>query len=130
MNAIDAVAGRDPYGAGEVAVYKNLRNGRWSITAVKGDDNRGLLLGHADEVRLTGARMVVKESRRAAIAAGGHREVCAWIIGKLGEPIIGDRLRRVTFHPSERATFFLPDTGQEIHTAGAVAFDLQGNAWI
>jgi len=75
--SIDPVKGRDPYGAGEVCVYKNLKNGRWSITEVKGDDNRGLLLGHANEVTLTGARMVVKESRRAAIAAGGHREVCA-----------------------------------------------------
>ncbi len=73
--SIDAVAGRDLYGASEVAVYRNLKNGRWSITAIKGDNNRGLLLGHATEVTLIGARMVVKESRRAAIAAGGHREV-------------------------------------------------------
>ncbi len=130
MNTIDPVKVRDPYAAGEVCVYKNLNNGRWSITAVKGDDNRGLLLGHADEVGLVSARMVVKESRRQAIAAGGHREVCAWIVGKLGDLHMPERLRRVTFRPREQATFFLADTGEEIGVAGAVTFDAYGNAWI
>jgi hypothetical protein len=41
-----------------------------------------------------------------------------------------DRLRRVTFRPRERATFFFADTGEDIHTADAVAFDRHGNAWI
>jgi hypothetical protein len=64
--------------AGEVAVYRNLKpgSGVWSNAAVKGSDNRGLLLAHADEVALVGCRMVVKKSRRQAIVAGGHREVC------------------------------------------------------
>jgi len=100
-----------------VCVYKNLRNGKWSITAVKGGDNGGLLLGHADEVQLTGVRFVVNESRQQAIAAGGHREVCAWVIGKLGDPVMPERLRRVTFRPREQATFFLADTGEEIRGA-------------
>jgi hypothetical protein len=126
---IDAVNGRDPHAAGEVAVYKNLRNGRWSIAAVKGDDNRGLLLGYADEVKLVGARMVVKQSRRQAIAAGGHREVCAWIIGKLADPHMPGPRRRVTFRPRERAHFFTPDDGQDVHTADAVTFEADGNAY-
>jgi hypothetical protein len=128
--SIDPVAGRDPLGAGEVAVYKNLKNGRWSITAVKGDDNRGLLLAHADELKLAGARMVVKQSRRAAIAAGGHREVCAWIIGKIGDPVMADSVRRVTFCPRERAYFFTPDDGRDVHFADAVVFERDGNAYI
>jgi hypothetical protein len=126
MNGIDAVAGRDPHAAGEVCVYKNLRNGRWSITAVKGDDNRGLLLAHADELKLTGARMVVKQSRRAAIAAGGHREVCAWIIGKLGDPVMAGPLRRVTFRPHEHAEFFVAETSEAVATAPIVAFTAAG----
>jgi hypothetical protein len=99
------------------------------VTAVKGADNRGELLAYADEVNLVGCRMVVKESRRQAIAAGGHREVCAWIIGKIGDPHMG-QLRRVTFRPRERATVFLADTGEEVRAADAVAFDSHGNAWI
>lgn len=129
MNAIEPVKGRDPYGAGEVCVYKNLNNGRWSITAVKGSDNRGELLAYADEVKLTGARMVVKESRRQAIAVGGHREVCAWIIGKIGDPVIAGDGQRVTFRPRERATFFLADSGEEIRVADAVAFHTDGCAY-
>lgn len=86
-------------------------------------------MGHADEVKLVGARMVVKESRRKVIAAGGHREVCAWIIGKLGDPHMPSQ-RRVTFRPRERATFFVPETGEDIHTADTVTFDTDGHAWI
>jgi hypothetical protein len=129
MMAIDAVKGRDPWAAGEVCVYKNLLNGRWSITAVKGSDNRGELLGYADEVSLVGARMVVKESRRQAIASGKHREVCAWIIGKLGDPA-GIAFQRVTFRPHQRPLFFLAETGEDITTADAVRFDRNAQAWI
>ena len=129
MTTIDAVKGRDPYAAGEVCVYKNLNNGRWSITAVKGNDNRGELLGYADEVGLVGARAVVKESRRRAIAAGGHREVCAWFIGKLAEPHLTTP-RRVTFRPHTRPLFFNAETGEDITTADAVRFDRNAQAWI
>ena len=126
---IDAIKGRDPYAAGEVAVYKNLLNGRWSITAVKGSDNRGELLGYADEVGLVSARMVVKESRRQAIASGKHREVCAWVIGKLGDPHL-TAPRRVTFRPHTRPLFFDVASGEDITTADAVRFDRHAQAWI
>lgn len=129
MNAIEPVKGRDPWAAGEVCVHKNLNNGRWSITAVQGHDNRGLLLAYADEVQLTGARMVIKESRRQVIARGGYREVCAWVIGKLADPHMTDP-RRVTFHPTERPLFFAAETGEDITAADAVSFDRHGNAWI
>jgi hypothetical protein len=56
--------------------------------------------------------------------------VCAWIIGKLGDPVMPDRLRRVTFRPRECATFFLAETGEEIHSADIVAFDADGCAYI
>jgi hypothetical protein len=59
--SVDPVAGRDLQAAGEVAVYKNLKNGRWSIAGVKGDDNRGLLLAHADELKLTREGLSVGE---------------------------------------------------------------------
>lgn len=128
-NTIDAVKGRDPWAAGEVCVYKNLLNGRWSITAVKGSDNRGLLLGYADEIGLVGARMVVKESCRQAIAAGAFREVCAWVIGKLADPHLSDP-RRVTFRPHDRALFFDVATGEDITAADAVLFDSHSQMWI
>ena len=129
MNTIDAVAGRDPFACGEVAVYKNLLNGRWSVAEIKGNDNRGLLLGYADEVGLVSARMVVKESRRLAIASGKHREVCAWVVGKLADPHLTTP-RRVTFRPHSRPLFFAVDTGEDITTADAVRFDRNAQMWI
>ena len=126
---IDAVKGRDPYAAGEVCIYKNLNNRRWSITAVKGNDNRGQLLGYADEIGLVSARMVVKQSRREVIAAGGHREVVAWVVGKLADPHLTDA-RRVTFRPRERALFFDVASGEDITTADAVRFDRNAQMWI
>ena len=129
MTTIDAVKGRDPYAVGEVCVYKNLLNRRWSITAVKGSDNRGELLGYADEVGLVDARMVVKESRLEVIAAGGHREVCAWVIGKLADPYLTDP-QRVTFRPHSRPLFFDVASGEDITRADAVRFDRRAQMWM
>jgi hypothetical protein len=84
---ITPVKDRDPAGAGEVCVYWNIPRKCWSITAVKGNDNRGLLLAYADELTLVGCRMVVQESRRQAIIKG-DREVCAWVIGKLADDVV------------------------------------------
>jgi hypothetical protein len=114
----------------EVCVYKNLNRGGWSITAVKGADNRGLLLAYADELALVGARAVVKESRRQVIAAGGHREVCAWFVGKIDAQAAGEApSTRVTFRPREHAAFFRTDTGDEVWTADTVWFRDNGTAW-
>lgn len=115
----------------EVCVYKNLNKGGWSITSVKGNDNKGLLLAHATEVMLVGARAVVKESRRQAIQAGGYREVCAWFVGKITDvPHMVRSDRRVTFRPHQRPAFFIPDTGVDVWTADGVWFSASGQAWI
>jgi hypothetical protein len=119
----------------EVCTYRNLQHGKptWSLAAVKGADNRGLVLGHADSYALTGARTMVKESRRAVIANGGHREVCAWFVG-VPSPHLPlpprAQLRKVTFRPHERSTFFTPDDGAELHAADVVYFTPDGQAWI
>jgi hypothetical protein len=39
-------------------------------------------------------------------------------------------LRRVTFRPRERATFFLADTDEEVRAIYAIAFTSDGRAWI
>lgn len=118
----------------EVCVYKNLTNGRWSITAVKGNDNRGQLLAYADQAMLVGARAVVKESRRLHIASGGHREVCAWFVGKLVDlPAVVGTAHRVTFRPRVGSSFVLVDdtpTGTPMWDADCILFDRGGNAYI
>ncbi len=39
-------------------------------------------------------------------------------------------LRRLTYRPHERASFFLAETGEEIHSADFVAFEADGCAYI
>jgi len=115
----------------EVLVYKNLRNGLWSIAAIAGNDNRGKLLEHRAELALVNARFVVKESRQKAIAAGGHREVHAWVIGTIAEPVAShaDAIR-VTYRPKQRAQFFRCDTGAAVHAASRVSFHNDGTCTI
>jgi len=36
----------------------------------------------------------------------------------------------VTFHPRERGRFYTPDDGHDIHTADAVRFTDDGQAWL
>ena len=55
--------------------------------------------------------------------------MCAWIIGKLGDPA-GIAGQRVTFRPHRRPLFFLAETGEDITTADAVRFDRNAQAWI
>lgn len=123
----------------EVCVYKNLKNGMWSVTSVKGNGNRGPLLFHAHELVLTECRAVVKESRRKVIESGGHREVCAWFVGELvldesglSREEFSDSRRpaRVTFRPRERGEFFRTDTGDPVLEADAIFFDAAGAAWL
>lgn len=116
----------------EFCVYKNLNRGGWSITTVRGSDNKGLLVAHASELLMFGARAVVKESRRQAIENGGYREVCAWFVGKV-QPTDGhdvNRFARVTFRPREHDQFFRDDTGENVYGVDQLFFDGAGNAWI
>lgn len=112
----------------EVCVYRNLRNGLWSIAEVKGNDNRGKLIGHAPEVALINARFVVKESRRAAIAAGAPREVCAYVIGRLSDAPVFNATE-VTFKPHSREDFFVVATGESVTRAAAVEFKADKKAY-
>lgn len=116
----------------EVCVYKNLRNGLWSVCAVKGADGKGLLVAYADQLYMVGAHAVVKESRRRAIADGAHREVCAWFVGKLAElPAVVRVDMRVTFRPRQCPAFFIADgSDTEVWDANGVYFDRGGNAYL
>lgn len=114
----------------EVCVYKNLKTGGWSVTAVKGNGNRGPLLFHTRELVLVGCRAVVKESRRKVIESGGWREVCAWFVGRIADDVSPMPVARVTFRPRERGMFFRTDTGDDVLAADAIWFTPDGDAWL
>ena len=112
--------GRDPYAAAQVAVYKNLRRGAWSIRAVDGI-HKGSVVAHARHVGLIHATMHVSVKAQQRIAAGAAREVHAWIIGTLAGVALTDP-QRLTYRPHERPEFYLESTGAPIWRAEAVLF--------
>jgi hypothetical protein len=112
----------------EVLVYKNLRNGMWSVAQVVGNDGRGKLIEHRAALTLINARFVVKESRRKVIASGGHREVHAWIIGTIADDVTLNNAVGITYRPRERAQFFRRDNGATVTSAAVVQFNCDGTA--
>ena len=117
---IQPAAGRDPFAARRVAVYKNLHKGAWSIRGLDGPD-KGKVVAHATAVTLTDCHMHVGAAARRRIANGAAREVHAWIVGTLA-PVELQRPQRISYRPHQRAEFFIVDTGQPIWTAAAVVF--------
>ena len=117
---IQPIAGRDPFAARRVAVYKNLHKGAWSIRGLDGP-HKGKVVGHATAVSLTDCAMHVGAAARRRIANGAAREVHAWIVGTLA-PVELQRPQRISYRPYQRAEFFIVDTGQPIWTAAAVVF--------
>lgn len=127
----------DPFSV-KVSVYKNLRTDGWSIKTAErvGDVAVGKVIGHADELVLTGCEFVTKRAAIERMVAGdgprGHkRNVFAWITGSLsagGVAVTG--WQRVVFHPFERADFFDAETGETVTYADVVWFDCDGKCWV
>ena len=117
---IQPAAGRDPYAARRVAVYKNLHKGAWSIRGLDGP-HKGKVVGHATAVSLTDCAMHVGAAARTRIAKGAPREVHAWIVGTLA-PVELRRPQRISYRPHLRGEFFIVDTGAPVWTAAAVVF--------
>lgn len=125
-NLLTPLAGRDPWDATRVAVYKNLHRGAWSVRALDGAF-KGRVVAHADSAGLVRAQMHVNQRAAARIAAGAAREVHAWVIGTLAEVTLTNPAR-LTYRPHQRAVFFLADTGVAVWTAPAVLFTAA--AWV
>lgn len=125
-NLLTPLAGRDPWAATRVAVYKNLHRGQWSVRALDGV-HKGKVVAHASSVGLLHTHMHVNERAQRRIADGAPREVHAWVIGTLGEVRL-TAPTRLTYRPHERAVFFRLDSGTAVWTAPAVLFT--DAAWI
>jgi hypothetical protein len=105
-----------------VCVYKNLNRGCWSIAEATASGNRGKLIRHADSVTLRDVEFVVKESRRLHVVAHHCREVHAWCVGELCEPLPAAAPRReVTYSPYRGGSFTRRD-GTPVHHALYVEF--------
>lgn len=109
-----------------VHVYRNLRRGDWSVR----DPGTGLVIGHASDITLSGARFRVQPAGVERILRTGRRLVCAYAVGQVagaGSAPDVNGWRRVTFNPWRARTFTLD--GDAITEAGLVVF-AGGAGWV
>lgn len=90
----------------QVIVYRNLRNGKWSIKSVESK----LVLGHADEVVIIDAEYYVNESGRQRVLATKEKNVHAGVTGEFVDPSLYGEVNRsvmeeVTYNPYKYESF-------------------------
>jgi uncharacterized protein YjiK len=106
----------------QVAVYKNLNRGCWSIAEATATGNRGKLIRHAESLVLANAQFIVKESARNRVCRTKSREVHAWIIGEIVESVPSGDGIEVTYNPYRAPLFHRRDNGAAVLTAARVHF--------
>ena len=109
-------------------VYRNLTRDCWSICEVSSTGkSRKKLVQHCDTVTVLECVPFVSECGRQRVLTVGHREVHAWIVGRIvdvdGETFTGDR---VTYRPFDGATFIHAETGNEYTGSHCLSFDANG----
>jgi len=116
-----------------VVIYRNLNdrllhNGKWSVAAATRTGGKGKVIRHSDELVLQDVRFVVKENRRQAIVAGGHREVHAWAVGTIANaPELTEGVD-ITYRPHQCGSFIRRDNEQPVTSAAFVRFGRDGTA--
>ena len=111
-----------------VEVYRNLHTGSWSIRSSK----TGLVIDHADQVHLTGAKLVVQPAGRAKVLREKRKNVHAFIRGErvpmAADPQPADQ--QVSYNPYKCGSFVIKSTGEPITEAGSVTLTAEGHAYI
>ena len=127
---IEFHAGRAVTVGDYVRVHRNLNNGRWVVTATTGA-YKGLVVAYADTVALDDVTTKVSAAGQARVAAGGHRDVHAWLLGTLSTPTAEDldARRVVTYRPHIAPEFIYADTGDHIATVARVVFRTDSKAY-
>ena len=111
-----------------VEVYRNLHTGSWSIR----DSRTGLVVDHAEQVCLAGARLVVQPAGRAKVLREQRKNVHAFIKGERVPMVAGPHHpdRQVSYNPYKCGSFVLKATGEPITEADSVTLTASGHAYI
>lgn len=120
-----------------VEVYKNLRNGLWSVRSTA----TGRVIDHRSHLYVTDAKLVVQPAGNARVRATGRKNVHAFVRGELVEglslsdlldqlhpnPVIAER---VTYNPYENTTFVTHYGNKPVHRADVVRLGVHVYAWL
>lgn len=95
----------------KVMVFRNLRNGKWSIKDYKTD----LVLGYADEVRLENVEFRVRQGGRRKVLEQKQKNVHAFVIGNFaGHTAEGTEVEEVYYNPYKVSQFTSKEDGSVI----------------
>lgn len=121
--------GRHPQPGMEVFVYRNLKNGKWSVRCTQSN----LVLCHAEEVQLTGCSFVVNEAGRQRVLETQEKNVHAGVVGVLEAFIAFEPscdfdahllfelgCRELTYNPYKYTSFVDAQTEKAIETSELV----------
>ena len=121
--------GRQPQPGMEVFVYRNLKNGKWSVRCTQ--TNR--VICHAKEVQLANCSFVVNEAGRQRVLETQEKNVHAGVVGVLEafvafEPasdfdaylLFELGCREVTYNPYKYTSFVDAQTEEAVATSGLV----------
>ena len=111
-----------------VEVYRNLHTGSWSIR----DSKTGLVVDHAEQVCLAGAKLVVQPAGRAKVLREQRKNVHAFIKGEQVDVVAGPHHpdQRVSYNPYKCGSFVLKATGEPVTEADSVTLTAGGHAYI
>ena len=110
--------GRSVQAGGDYEAYKNLHNGLISLRCAV----TGLVVGHVDQVRLTGVSFKVSQAGRERVLRDKKKNVHAVVRGTIS-PVQGegfDRPLRVAYNPYKFSQFMLT-AGSDVLPLAAAA---------
>lgn len=117
-----------------IQVHYNLHKGGYSITGTVVTDplsgrTAKRVIANVPTVTLRDVVFRVQPGGLARIRKTRQREVCAYSIGTIAEPVDIAGLRKVTFNPHRTDSFVYADTGERIDSAPLVVFS-GAYAWV
>jgi hypothetical protein len=107
----------------QVKVYRNLQAKCLSVM------EKGLITGHAQQVRLTDVKFQVSQAGRSRCLARKRKTVHAFVLGTLEEAVaeVAEvQGLKVSYNPYKAGYFYNAETGEAIYSAKSVVITPNG----
>ena len=98
-----------------VQVYRNLRNGLWSVVATEGPD-KGRVIAHKSDFIIEECSYSVQPAGNAKVRRTGRKNVHAFIRGRVPSKMVMmlGRSREVTYNPYKHRGFVLKASASQL----------------
>ena len=115
-------------------IYRNLRNGKWSVQYRAGRELK--VVAHADNVYMGVCSFVVQEKGNQRVRLEQRKNVHAFVRGVLldapenliANPSAGGMVE-LTYNPYKYSSFVRKDTEQPVHSSPFVVLRADGSVW-